>query len=96
MSNRTTNFGPRVSFTTTAADAGPVHVYVPSTGTLEAAGRLVKSGTEIASNLTTASLTSLTLADGEIRLGGHSGNNVKIWFRSGVTTYQSTLTGAVL
>lgn len=34
-SNRTTNFGPRVSFTTTKADSGPVHVYGDSNSTFQ-------------------------------------------------------------
>ena len=44
MSVRTTNFGPRVSFTTNLADAGPVHVLVDSDSTLEAAGTNTFSG----------------------------------------------------
>lgn len=35
MSTRTTNLGPRVSFTTTLADAGPVHVYGDSNSTFQ-------------------------------------------------------------
>jgi hypothetical protein len=97
MSGLTTNFGPRVSFTTSAAQSSvPVHVHIPSHATLTVAGREIISGTQIMSNLTTASLTSVDLADGEFRFGAHSGNGVKIWFRSGVTVYQSTLTGAVI
>lgn len=47
-SNRTSNFGPRVSFTTRKSDAGPVHVHVPSHGTLGISGQaIVNSGGNI-------------------------------------------------
>jgi hypothetical protein len=44
MSTRTTNLGPRVSFTTTLSDAGPVYVLVPSTGTFEVDGQCLVDG----------------------------------------------------
>ncbi len=56
-SNRTTNFGPRVSFTTTKADAGPVHVHVPSHGTLEAEGTVTVSGAATFSDTLTSTAT---------------------------------------
>lgn len=44
-STRTTNFGPRVSFTTSKSDAGPVHVAIPSAGTFGVDGQaIVRSG----------------------------------------------------
>jgi hypothetical protein len=39
------------------------------------------------SRQTTASLTSLTLADGEFSTGSHSGNSMILYVRSGATTY---------
>ena len=44
MSLRTTNFGPRVSFTTTQADAGPVHVRADSDATVEILGSFTIPG----------------------------------------------------
>lgn len=44
MSVRTTNFGPRVSFTTTLADSGPVHVLADSNSTVEILGSLTIPG----------------------------------------------------
>lgn len=174
MSVVTTNFGPRVSFTTTLADPGPIHVMVPSTGTFTAAGTNVLSGAVTAgstlavtgaatlsstlsvagavthdstlrqvgaatlvstatiagavtmdstlrtvgaatfvagasvagaltststfdqtaltskflSKQTTASYTSLTLADGELSIGSVSVTSATIYFRSGATTYE--------
>jgi hypothetical protein len=67
MSVRTTNFGPRVSFTTTLADAGPVHVLVPSTGTLEAAGTNTFSGTNTLSGTNTFS--GAVTASGGLKIG---------------------------
>jgi hypothetical protein len=44
-SNRTSRFGPRVSFSTTKSDPGPVHVQVPSTATLGIDGQaIVRTG----------------------------------------------------
>lgn len=84
MSYRTTNFGPRVSFTTTLADSGPVHVQVPSGATLEVAD---VAGIKM-SGATTASFTSLTLPDGHLSIGSVSATSATIYFRSGVTIYQ--------
>lgn len=44
MSYRTTNLGPRVSFTTTLADPGPVHVHLDSNATLEVLGSFTIPG----------------------------------------------------
>lgn len=83
-SNRTTNFGPRVSFTTTKSDSGPVHLVVPSDGTLEVAGI---QGIKM-SGATSASLDSTTLPDGFLSIGSVSVTSATIYFRSGNTTYQ--------
>jgi len=88
MSNslRTTNFGPRVSFTTTKSDAGPVHVNFPSGGTVAFA--------DVApikfSGITTASPTSTFIPDGFLSIVSHSANSMVIAIRSGATTYRWT------
>lgn len=85
-SNRTTNFGPRVSFTTTKADAGPVHVRFPSAGTVDfAAVAPIKF-----SGITTASPTSTFIPDGFLSIVSHSANSIVIAIRSGATTYRFT------
>lgn len=85
-SGKTTNFGPRVSFTTTKADPGPVHVAFPSNGTVDfesvAAAKF--------SNITTASPTSTFIPDGFLSIVSHSGNSLVIAIRSGATTYRFT------
>lgn len=83
-SRRTTTFGPRVSFGTTKADSGPVHVEIPSSGTLEVAA---ETGIKW-SGATSASHTSLTLPDGHLSIGSVSATSATIYFRSGATTYQ--------
>ena len=60
MSTRTTNFGPRVSFTTTLADPGPVHVLVDSNSTLEAAGTNTFSGAITGGAATWSSVNTFT------------------------------------
>jgi hypothetical protein len=53
---------------------------ITSTGTLDA------TGAKFLSKVTTASLTSLTLADGEFAIGALSATSFAIYFRSGVST----------
>lgn len=105
-SNRTTKFGPRVSFTTTKSDSGPINVHVPSTATLSVDGSLKVSGEGVYSstatitfenvapikfsNITTASPTSTFIADGYLSVVSHSGNSMVIAIRSGATTYRWT------
>lgn len=85
-SGRTTFLGPRVSFRTSKSDAGPVHVQIPSTATLDLAGvSAVKF-----SNITTASPTSVFVQDGFLSIVSHSGNSIVIAIRSGATTYRFT------
>lgn len=82
-SNRTTNFGPRVSFRTTKSDSGPVHVEIPSGATFELGNlHFLMSGA------TSASLTSLTLPDQCLSIGSVSVTSATIYFRSGVTIYE--------
>ena len=83
-SGRTTNFGPRVSFTTTRSDPGPVHVAFPSGGTVEFAD---VAGIKM-SGATSASMTSLILPDGHLSIGSVSATSATIYFRSGVTIYE--------
>ena len=83
-SNRTTKFGPRVSFTTTKSDAGPVHVEIPSDGTLEVAA---ETGIKM-SGATSASMTSLLLPDGHLSIGSVSVTSATIYYRSGNTIYE--------
>jgi hypothetical protein len=87
MSQLTTNFGPRVSFTTSAAAGStPVHVVFPSTGTVEMANvAAIKF-----SNITTASPVSTFIPDGFLSIVSHSGNSIVIAIRSGATTYRFT------
>ena len=86
MSTKTTYFGPRVSFRTSASDAGPVHVRLDSASTLEfAAVAPVKF-----SNITTASPVSTFIPDGFLSIVSHSGNSIVIAIRSGATTYRFT------
>ena len=104
-SGRTTNFGPKVSFTTTkASGAVPIHVLVPSAGTLEVDGQsifdgLVTSNNTLAiapvaglkfSTITTASPTSVFIPDGFLSIVSHSANSIVIAIRSGATTYRFT------
>lgn len=44
MSNKTTYFGPRVSYRTTLADPGPVHVHADSNSTVEILGSFTIPG----------------------------------------------------
>lgn len=44
MSTQTTYFGPRVSFRTTLADPGPVHVHLDSNSTFEVLGSMTLPG----------------------------------------------------
>ena len=85
-SNRTTDFGPRVSFATTKSDPGPVHVEIPSgaTFTVPAVAGLSFS------DVTTASPTSTFIPDGFLSIVSHSGNSIVIAIRSGATTYSFT------
>ena len=48
-SNRTTNFGPLVSLTTTKADTTPPHLYLDSNTSFTAAGKVTLSGAITAS-----------------------------------------------
>lgn len=83
---RTTNFGPRVSFTTTKSDPGPIHLHHPSTGTVEFAGVApIKF-----SGVTTASPTSVFIPDGFFSIVSHSANSIVLAFRSGATIYRFT------
>ena len=86
MSYRTTYLGPRLSFRTTLADAGPVHVQYPSGATLDLA--------DVApikfSNITTASPVSTFIPDGHLSIVSHSGNSIVLAIRSGATTYRFT------
>lgn len=83
MSNKTTYFGPRVSYRTSAAQSDQTVI-------------VDARPARVLSRVTTASATSLVLEDGEMAIAAHSGNTAKLVWRSGVTTYQSTLTGSVL
>lgn len=141
MSDRTTFFGPRVSFRTNLADPGPVHVQIPSGGTFTVAGQLVNTGqtnssstntqtgynvftgnvnatststvtlaghtvststvnlqsARLLSRATTASATSLIIADGEFAIAFQSVSSCRLVYRSGNTTYTwIATTGAVL
>ena len=54
-------------------------------------------GARLLSRLTTASITSAIINDGEFMVGFHSGNSCRLCFRSGATTYTViATTGAVL
>ena len=67
MSIRTTNFGPRVSFTTTLADPGPVHVRADSNSTVEVLGSFTIPG--LATGFTAAvsgNTASLSFATGGV------------------------------
>jgi hypothetical protein len=88
MSNslRTTNLGPWVSFSTTKANAGPVHVVFPSGGTVDFADVAAAKF----SNITTASPVSTFIPDGFLSIVSHSGNSLVIAIRSGATTYRWT------
>ena len=94
MSNLTSNFGPRVSFTTTKSDAGPIHVFVPSTGTFTAAGDAAFSGKAsfdydaIRSGSTTASLVTATMADQQLSIASVDGLAAYLTWRSGNTVYE--------
>lgn len=85
-SNRTTNFGPRVSYSTTKGDAGPVHVLFPSAGTVEFANVAAAKFSDI----TTASPTSTFIPDGFLSVVSHSANSIVLALRSGATTYVFT------
>jgi hypothetical protein len=88
MSNslRTTNFGPRVSFTTSKSDPAPVHVLFPSHGTVNLANVQAMKF----SNITTASPTSVFIADGFFSVVSHSANSMVLAIRSGATMYRWT------
>lgn len=100
MSQKTTFFGPLVSFRTIPSAAGPVHVFGDSNSTFAWAGPANISGAltstatidataaKFLSKSTTASLTSATLADGEFAVGAVSTTSCIIYIRSGVTTYR--------
>lgn len=81
MSYRTTTFGPVVSLSTVLADQTAPHLYLDSNTSLTVDGTL-------RSRQTSASLTSLTLADGEFAVGAVSVSSAVLYFRSGVTTYR--------
>lgn len=85
-SGRTTNFGPKVSFTTTKSDAGPVVVTFPSGGTVEFADVAAMKFSAI----TTASPTSTFIPDGFFSIVSHSANSMVLAIRSGATTYRWT------
>lgn len=100
MSFMTTNLGPRVSMSTTHADpASFMTLHIPSAASLHVQGTQVAAGllrststvnlqsATLLSRATTASLTSLTLADGEWAIDNVSVTSCAIRFRSGNTTY---------
>ena len=98
-SGRTTYLGPRVSFRTSASDAGPVHIHVPSTATFEADGRVNFQAATLLSKATTASVTSLVVGDGELMITDVAvGANAAavLAFRSGNTTYRWSSTTATI
>jgi hypothetical protein len=96
-SYKTTNFGPIVSLQTSKADPRAPHLYLDSNTTLTASGTLNTQSGVFLSRATTASLTSATLADGELSIGSVSITSAVLYFRSGVTTYQfAALDSAVL
>lgn len=69
-----------------------------STGIIDSNGTLDASGAKFISKTTTASLTSLTLADGEMAIGAVSATSCILYVRSGNTTYRflAPIAGAVL
>lgn len=83
-SQKTTYFGPLVSYRTSKSHAGPVHVEIPSHGTLEVAA---ETGIRM-SGATSASMTSLLLPDGHLSIGSVSVTSATIYFRSGNTIYE--------
>jgi hypothetical protein len=99
-SYKTTNFGPIVSLQTSKADPRAPHLYLDSNTTITSAGPMAVSGVLTStgtinaqggvflSRATTASLTSATLADGELSIGSVSVTSATIYFRSGATTYE--------
>lgn len=96
MSQRTTYFGPRVSFRTTLADAGPVHVYGDSSSTLEWDGIVNFQSASLRPSAETVSASSTVLDDGEFAVTSVSDSSCVLAFRSGVTTYTFIAdTGAV-
>ena len=68
------------------------------TGALTSTATLNAQAAKFLSKSTTASLTSVTLVDGEMAIGAISATSATIYFRSGVTTYRfiAPVAGAVL
>lgn len=90
---QTTNLGAIVSQKTLPSDgtAGTLF-YVPAGGVLRQ-----DEASKFFSRLTTASLTSLTLSDGEMAVVQSNATNLRIFMRSGDTTYVwPSLAGSVL
>lgn len=77
-SGRTTNFGPWVSFRSTARN--------PSAPVVEFTG----VAPILFSGITTASPTSAFIPDGHLSVVSHSGNSMVLAIRSGATTYRWT------
>lgn len=77
MSVRTTNFGPRVSLTTTLADAGPQHLFLDSSTTLTASGTNILSGTNTFSGAITAS-GGLTIGAGGVNISTLSSSVISV------------------
>ena len=82
MSQLTTNFGPRVSFTTSSSAVGvPVHVEIPSHGTFTAAGTNLitgaatfSGGAQIGSGATAMNITSLNKSVISVSMGAVTGH----------------------
>lgn len=84
-SNRTTNFGPFVSFRSTARNPDAPRVELTGVAPL------------VFSGITTASPTSTIIPDGHLAIVSHSANSMVIAIRSGATMYEfANLRGGVL
>lgn len=82
-STQTTFMGAIVSQKTLPSDGTTgILMHVPSGGILDTASGKHKS------RQTSASLTSVTLADGEFAVGAVSATSAILYFRSGNTTYR--------
>jgi hypothetical protein len=84
-SGRTTNFGPFVSFRSTARNTSAPVVEFTGVAPIRLSG------------ITTASPTSTFIPDGHLSIVSHSANSMVIAIRSGATTYRWTnAAGSVL
>lgn len=90
-SERTTYFGPWVSFSTTKSNTNPIHVAFPSSATATFADGSIIDLADVDpikfSNITTDSESSTFIADGHLSIVSHSANSMVIAIRSGATTY---------